>query len=141
MLCSLFYRLYKLIFLSLSSWAEWFEIRGCICHFFSRIYLQTAHHHLFSSMKKKIHGRRRDSKGYCLDFRKAIDIVPRNIFIGKLMVYRMDEQTVRWIENWLNSWAQRILISGKHSWRPETSVVPQYRKPVIIGSNNLQHLH
>ncbi|KAK4830805.1 hypothetical protein QYF61_013734 [Mycteria americana] len=39
-----------------------------------------------------------------LDFRK--------ILIEKLLMYRLDVQTVRWIENWLNGQAQRVVISG-----------------------------
>ncbi|KAK4830573.1 LOW QUALITY PROTEIN: hypothetical protein QYF61_011751 [Mycteria americana] len=27
------------------------------------------------------------------------------------MKYRLQEQTVRWVENWLNGWAQRVLIN------------------------------
>jgi len=44
-----------------------------------------------------------------LDFSKAFDTVSHNILIGKL---RLDEWSVRWIENWLNGRAQRVVISG-----------------------------
>ena len=38
----------------------------------------------------------------------------------------MDEWSVRWIENWLNGGAQRVVISGAESgWRLVTSGVPQ----------------
>ncbi|KAM9302494.1 LOW QUALITY PROTEIN: sperm-associated microtubule inner protein 4 [Morus bassanus] len=42
-----------------------------------------------------------------LDFSKAFDTVPHKILIKKLMKYGLDEQT----ENWLNGWAQRVMIS------------------------------
>ncbi|KAK4818206.1 hypothetical protein QYF61_008590 [Mycteria americana] len=37
-----------------------------------------------------------------LDFRKAFDTASHNILTDKLMKYGLDEQTVKWIENWLN---------------------------------------
>ncbi|KAK4806776.1 hypothetical protein QYF61_005572 [Mycteria americana] len=59
-----------------------------------------------------------------LDFRKAFDTVSHKILLEK--PYGLDEQTVRWIENWLNGWAQRVVISGtKCSWRQVTRRVPQ----------------
>ncbi|PKU36136.1 rna-directed dna polymerase from mobile element jockey- hypothetical protein [Limosa lapponica baueri] len=37
-----------------------------------------------------------------------------------------DADTLRWVENWMNGQAQRVVISGtKLSWRPGTSSVPQ----------------
>lgn len=35
-----------------------------------------------------------------------------NTLINKLMKHELNEQTVAWIGNWLNRWAQRIEISG-----------------------------
>ncbi|PKU49358.1 rna-directed dna polymerase from mobile element jockey- hypothetical protein [Limosa lapponica baueri] len=62
----------------------------------------------------------------CLDFSKAFDAVSHSIFTGKLRKYGLDEWTVRWIENWLEDRAQRVVISGtESSWRSVTSAVPQ----------------
>jgi len=50
-----------------------------------------------------------------LDFSKAFDTVSHNILIDKLRKCGVDEWTVRWIENWLNGRAQRVVISGAES--------------------------
>ncbi|GAB0183555.1 mitochondrial enolase superfamily member 1 [Grus japonensis] len=53
-----------------------------------------------------------------LDFSRAFDTVSHKI----LLMFRLDEQTLRWTENWLNDQVWRVLISGaKSSWRPVTS--------------------
>ncbi|GAB0208208.1 mitochondrial enolase superfamily member 1 [Grus japonensis] len=61
-----------------------------------------------------------------LDFSKAFDTVSHNILIGKLRKCGLDEWTVRWVENWMNGRAQRVVISStESSWRPVASGVLQ----------------
>ncbi|GAB0176490.1 mitochondrial enolase superfamily member 1 [Grus japonensis] len=61
-----------------------------------------------------------------LDFIKAFGTISNNILIGKLRKCRLDEWTVRWIENWLNDGAQKVVINCAGSnWRPVDSGVPQ----------------
>jgi len=54
-----------------------------------------------------------------MDFRKAFGIVSHNILIDKLLKHGLDEQTARWIEAWLNGWAQRVVarsLIGGQQW-------------------------
>ncbi|GAB0186537.1 mitochondrial enolase superfamily member 1 [Grus japonensis] len=61
-----------------------------------------------------------------LDFSKAFDTMSHNILISKLRKCGLDEWTVRWVENWLNGRAQRVVISSaESSWRPAASGVPR----------------
>jgi len=50
-----------------------------------------------------------------LDFSKAFDTVSHNILLGKLKKCVLDDWSVRWIENWLNGRAQRVVISDAES--------------------------
>jgi len=62
-------------------------------------------------------GRAEDDVYLC--FSKALDTVSHNILTGKLRKCKLHEWSVRWIENWLNGRAQRVVISGTAtSWRP-----------------------
>jgi len=55
----------------------------------------------------------------------VFDTVSHKVSVEKLMKYGLDEQTVKWTENRLNSWFQRTAINCvKSSKRPVTSNVP-----------------
>ncbi|GAB0178111.1 mitochondrial enolase superfamily member 1 [Grus japonensis] len=61
-----------------------------------------------------------------LDCSKAFDTDSHNVLTGKPRKCGLDEWTVKWIENWLNGRAQRVVISSaESSRRPVASGVPQ----------------
>jgi len=44
------------------------------------------------------------------------------VFKTLALKHGLDEQIMRWTENWLNGWARRVVISGMtSSWRPVSS--------------------
>jgi len=51
-------------------------------------------------------------EGKAVDFSKAFSSVSHKILIDKLMKCGLDKKTVRWIINWLNRWAWRVMIRG-----------------------------
>lgn len=58
-----------------------------------------------------------------LDFKKAFDTISHKIPKDKLLKFRLDKQTVRW----LNGHAHRVISSGMNSsWKPVTTGVPQW---------------
>lgn len=50
-----------------------------------------------------------------LDFTKAFNTVPHVILLGKLSSCELNRFTLRWVMNWINDRAQRVIMKGNTS--------------------------
>ncbi|KAK4826737.1 hypothetical protein QYF61_010990 [Mycteria americana] len=58
-----------------------------------------------------------------LDFSKAFDTVSHSIFLEKLAARGLDRYTLRFVKNWLDGRAQRVVVNGvKSSWGIECTL-------------------
>ena len=52
-----------------------------------------------------------------LDFSKAFDTAFHSILLQKLAAHGLDRYALGWVRNWLDGWAQRVVVNGvKSSW-------------------------
>ncbi|KAK4832463.1 hypothetical protein QYF61_023510 [Mycteria americana] len=66
-----------------------------------------------------------------LDFSKAFDTISHSILLEKLAAHGLDGRTLRWVKNWLDSRAQRVVVNGVKSTlgRPHLEYCVQFWAP------------
>ena len=58
--------------------------------------------------------------------RLFLECVSHSILLEKLAAHGLDGHTLHWVKNWLDGWAQRVVVNGVKSSRwSVTSGVPQ----------------
>ena len=59
-----------------------------------------------------------------LDFSKAFESVSHSIHLEKLAACGQDRYIFCWVNNWLEAWAQRVVVHGvKFSWHQSQVVL------------------
>ena len=58
-----------------------------------------------------------------LDFSKAFDTISHSILLEKLAAHGLDGRTLRWVKNWLDGRAQRVVVNGVKSSGGRSQVV------------------
>ena len=72
-----------------------------------------------------------------LDFQKAFDTVPHQRLLQKLDFYGIHGPILCWIQTWLTSRMQKVVVDGECSCpAPVRSGVPQ---GTVLGNNNIPH--
>ena len=73
------------------------------------------------------------------DFSKAFDTTSHSILLQKLTAHGLDRYTLGWVRNWLNSFAQKVVMNGAKNPAGNWSRVVFPR--VGIGACPLQYLY
>ena len=70
-----------------------------------------------------------------LDFSNTFDKVDQNILLIKMKLLGIDGKTLRWLQSFLSSRTQRVMVNGKLSGEhPVISGVPQGSEISVIPS-------
>ncbi|KAK4826398.1 hypothetical protein QYF61_008685 [Mycteria americana] len=73
-----------------------------------------------------------------LDFSKAFDTNSHSILLEKLVAHGLGKCILRWVKNWLDGRAQRVVVNGvKSSWRPSQVVFPRAQATKLL--KGLEH--